>query len=365
VQGWLLDRFGPRLSMRIGMVVFGLGFIAFSQVHSLSGFYLTYLLIALGSAFCGYFPLSVVLVNWFNRRRARALSSLQLGAAVGGLMVPLLAFCLEMFGWRSTAFASGVIIIVLGLPLAQVIQRRPEDLGLRVDGDAPDAPQREAPRGQAAGGPARDFTLREAMATPAFWLIAMGHGSALLIVSAVNVHLVLHLTEGMGYSLALASLVVTAITAAQIGGTLLGGTIGDRYDKRLISMACMACHTAGLLLVAHAVNAVMVFAFAVLHGAAWGVRGPMMQAIRADYFGRTSYGAILGTSSLVVTAFSICGPLFAGYLADQTGGYKTGFTILALVSGLGAIYFFLARRPVPPIDAAVEPPVLSAAKPTD
>ena len=73
-----------------------------------------------------------------------------------------------------------------------------------------------------------------------------------------------------------------------------------------------------------------------------------MQAIRADYFGRTAYGAILGVSSLIITFGTISGPVVAGYLADQTGNYVFGFTVLALFSGLGSIFFLLAKRPALP-----------------
>jgi MFS family permease len=171
---------------------------------------------------------------------------------------------------------------------------------------------------------------------------------------------VLHLEEDLGYSLALASLAVTVIQAAQIAGTLIGGAIGDKYDKRWLAFICMGSHSLGLLLVAFATNAAMVFAFAVLHGAAWGLRGPLMGAIRADYFGRTSYGAILGTSSLITMFGSIIGPIVAGVLADETGNYELGFTLLAVLAGMGSVFFLMAKRPVKvgvapaPLPAATE-----------
>ena len=344
VQGWLIDRFGPRLSMRLGVILLGAGFMAFSQIDSLLGFYLAYLSMAIGASLSGYFPFTVVVVNWFERRRSRALSTMQLGGALGGLMVVIVALALEAFGWRNTAFFSGVILIVLGLPLVQIVHRSPsrEELA-SVEGAVVD-PDKDSP----LGGESPGFTLRQAMRTPAFWLISLGHGSALLIVSAVNVHVVLHLTEDLGYSLALASLVVTAINGAQIGGTLLGGVIGDRYDKRFIAFACMAGHAVGLLLVAYATGAVMVFAFAVLHGVAWGLRGPMMAAIRADYFGRRSYSTILGASSVITMFGSILGPIVAGVLADQSGGYELGFTVLAILAGMGSAFFLLAKQPSVP-----------------
>jgi sugar phosphate permease len=346
VQGWLIDRFGPRLSLRIGVIMFGLGFIAFSQIDSLIGFYVAYLCIAVGTSLGGYFPFTVVIVNFFEKRRSRALSTMQLGGAVGGLLVVGVAFALETWGWRSTALASGVLVMLVGLPMAQVARQRPEDLGLRADGEPPDREEQDGTfTGMAYTPGTYDFTLREAIRTPAFWLISLGHGSALLIVSAVSVHLVLHLEEYLGYSLALASLAVAVIQAGQIAGTLLGGLIGDKYDKRKLAVICMGSHSLALLLVAFASNAAMVFAFAILHGAAWGLRGPLMGAIRADYFGRTSYGAILGTSSLITMFGSIIGPIVAGVLADQTGSYELGFTLLALLAAMGSVFFLLAKRP--------------------
>ena len=68
----------------------------------------------------------------------------------------------------------------------------------------------------------------------------------------------------------------------------------------------------------------MVIAFAILHGLAWGVRGPLMQAIRADYFGRSSFGVIMGFSTLIIMVGLVAGPLVAGVLADATGGYEKG-----------------------------------------
>jgi MFS family permease len=110
----------------------------------------------------------------------------------------------------------------------------------------------------------------------------------------------------------------------------------------------MAGHVIALLLVAYATALWMVIAFAVIHGLAWGGRGPQMQSLRADYFGRTSFGLINGFATLVVMMGMTLGPLIAGILADQTGSYKPGFTILAAMAALGSISFILATPPAPP-----------------
>lgn len=125
VLGWAMDRFGPQGMIRIGIVVFGLGFMALSQIDSLAGFYGAFLIIALGSSLCGFFPLNVAIIHWFERLRARALSSLSLGLALGGLFVPVVAWSMQTWGWRTTAFVSGLLVIAIGFPLARVIRRRP------------------------------------------------------------------------------------------------------------------------------------------------------------------------------------------------------------------------------------------------
>ncbi len=347
-QGAVMDRVGPRAIMRVGFVIFGVGFMIMSQVNTIWQYYASFIVIAVGFSFCAFFPLSVALVNWFERKRARVLATMSLGFAVGGLFVPLVAFSLEHLGWRQTAFASGIIVILVGLPLAQVMRRRPEDYDEVVDGiREPIAAAELAPTRSslASEGRERDFTAREAVHTPAFWLISLGHGSALLVVSSVTVLVISHLKEDLGYSVSAAALVVTLMTVFQITGMLIGGQIGDRFDKRMIAAVCMLMHMFGMILVAFASNIFMVIAFAVLHGLAWGARGPLMQAIRADYFGRRSFGAIMGMSSTIIMVGQIGGPLLAGFLADSTGSYETGFTVLAILAGLGSLFFVFARPP--------------------
>jgi sugar phosphate permease len=320
-----------------------------SFTDTLPAFYAAFVVIALGSSLCGFFPVNVALINWFERWRARALSSMSFALALGGISLPLVAWSLQTFGWRATAFSSGVIAVVVGLPLAFVMRRRPEDHGEVMDGIAAPAPEskHDSPRASS-----RDFTAREALRTPAFWLLSLGHGFALFVVHAVTVHSITHMNQGLGYSIAQASLVYTLLTVSQVGGVLIGWAIGDRYDKRLIAAACMLAHMTALLLLTYAVNVPMVLAFAVLHGAAWGLRGPFMQALRADYFGRSAIGMILGLSFMIIVIGQIGGPMVAGIAADITGNYRAGFTILALLAGLGSLFFILAKRPRLPAAAA-------------
>ena len=353
VFGWFLDRFGPQWMIRIGVLLFGCGFMLLSTVDSLLAFYGAFVVTALGSSMCGFFPLNVALIHWFDRYRARALSSMQIGMGLGGLALPLVAWSLATYGWRHTAFVSGILVIVLCLPLSLVIRRRPEDIGEVMDGHAAARRHAAAQTEPAAPDPTRDFTAREALRTPAFWLLSFGHGFALLVVTGVNTHAITHMIEALGYSIGTASFAIMLQTVAQLSGVGIGAWIGDRFNKRKLSALCMLGHMTGLLCLTYAdihpaATTAMVVAYAIIHGTAWGLRGPFMQAIRADYFGRSAIGMILGLSFMIITVGQIGGPMIAGILADMTGNYRAGFTTLALLAGMGSLFFLAARRPERP-----------------
>ena len=347
IQGWMVDRYGPRTIIRWGLFIFGFALIGFSRIDSLIEFYFYSFLIALGTSLGGFLSVTVALVNWFNRHRAKALALSQFGFSFGGILVPVTVFSLETFGWRATAAGSGIIVLLVAWPLTRVFDHRPEDVGETPDGILHDNinPSQERKRGFTAAHRGADFTAKEAVKTRAFWFMALGHGTSLLIVGAVMVHLVLYVNGQLGYSLTVAGLIVSLMTAMQIVGLTSTGFLGDRIDKRIIVITCMGLHAAGMLLLAYAQNIWMVVGFAALHGIAWGTRGPLMQAIRADYFGAKHFGSIMGWSSLIVMLGMAIGPIYAGYMADRTGNYQTGFTTLAIAALFGAIFFLLAKHP--------------------
>ena len=347
VLGWIMDRVGPQKMIRLGMVIFSAGLLMLSQVNAVATFYTSAILMAIGASLSGYFPLSVALVQWFEKFRARALSIMSLGLALGGLVVPLMAWSIQTWGWRYTAGGTGLLVLLFGLPMAGMILRRPEDHGEHVDGI--DLALKAAEPGDVPAVPQVEFTAAEAIRTRAFWMLAIGHGLALLVVSAVNVHAISHMKEGLGYSVATASWVILIMTFAQLVGILMGATLGDMFEKRKVAAMCMLAHALGMLCLTFANDMAMLMAFGVFHGVAWGLRGPFMQAIRADYFGRNAIGLILGLSAAIIAVGQIAGPMVAGVLADLTGDYQWGFSLLALLSGLGSLCFILATKPVKPV----------------
>ena len=344
LQGWLISRYGPRLVMQVGLTLFGAGFFLLAEIDSLISLYLSFALIALGASLGGFMPISSTIANWFVRRRSTALGLMLAGMGLGGTLVPLLIHAIATLGWRTTAQISGAAIVVLGLPLAQIMRGRPEDHGYAPDGDATSGSEEE----QAAEP---SFTVRQALRTPAFWLLSLGHGSALLAVGAVLTHQIPHMVEGLGMSQEAAAVNVALLVWVTMCGQLAGGYLGDRVNKRLVMFVCMWLHVGGLLVLAMADSVWEARLFAVLHGTAWGVRGSLINAIRADYFGRASYAAVTGYASLIIMMGMTLGPLFAGFMFDWQGHYQTAFIVLAALVGLGSGAFLAARKPAPASEA--------------
>ncbi|MEC8821409.1 MAG: MFS transporter, partial [Pseudomonadota bacterium] len=330
---------GPKIILTIGILLFGIGFISFSSINSLLGFYLSFAFIAVGSSLGGFATVMVSIVNWFQQHRSKAIAVSQIGYSLGGVAVPLLVICLEAIGWRMTAFYSGLVVLLVGLPLAQLVRHRPADYGQIADGQYVVSTTATS---QLQGV---DFSARQAMATSAFWLVSVGHASALLCVSVVMVHLVPHLSQGLGFTLTEAALVVALLTGFQMFGQIVGGYLGDRFNKRWLCIACMVVHALALLELAYATEVSEVILFAIMHGLAWGVRGPLMVAIRADYFGPSAFGTIMGFSSLILMFGMSGGPIIAGYMADLYGDYKIGLVSIACAAFLGSFCFVAARKP--------------------
>ena len=349
-QGWLTDRFGPRAVIRVGIVLLAVGLMLFSRISELGHLFPALFVVAVGMSLGGFLSVMVAVVNWFERYRATAISFTTGGFAVGGVLVYFVVLAIEAFSWRTTALSSGLIVLALGIPAAQLIRHRPEDYGEVIDG-AP-APPRTSPSAPGAVAEiARDegFTVREALRTRQFWFISLGHGSALLVVSAVMVHLITHLTESLDYSLTQAGAISSVIPISQVVGTVAGGVLGDRVNKRALGAGAMLTAGCALFVLVFANSLWMIFVFALAHGFAWGVRGPVLLALRADYFGRRDFGKIMGLSQLVMTSGMMSGPIFAGLMRDLTDGFEMGFTVLSIVSLFGALLIVFSPKPQRPL----------------
>lgn len=365
IQGWLIDRLGPRAMMRFGIAVTAIGLLAFSQLWDQGSFLAFYILLAVGVSVGGFMTLTVATVHWFDKRRSRAIGFMSTGFTFGAFLQPAITWVIDDAGWRTTAIATAIVIFVVGQLLATFIVNWPHEKGMQPDGGEPDEGARLQPGGVTAAPIARhrDFTVKETLRTRAFWGLALAHGAPLLVVSAVFVHFSLRVESIEGLTRGDASTAWAVMAAMQLAGQAGVGYLGDIFSKRLIIGFCMIGHAAAAFLLAFADMYWMVLAFAVFNGVAWGARPALITALRAEYFGTKSYGQVMGWSALVMGIFMTSGSSIVGVLRDATGDFTLGFLVVGIGAALGLIGTLMSTRPRLPGLPAGHPVRLQAARP--
>ena len=344
--GMLVDRFGTRRMVLIGHVVMGAGFILFSFVQELWHFYLAFVIIAIGSGLGGWLAMITLVNNWFVRRRSIAMASAMSGIHLGGFLVPVLAVGIESHGFRVATFGIGVFLWATVVPATRIIRDHPEDYGLRPDGDPPAAPRpstEPAPAAPAAGIEP-DFTARQALRTPAFWILSIAHTASTVSIVSMATHLVPKLTD-IGLPLSTGGLIVLLYTAIALPSQFVAGYVADRLPKPPVISTFMLCQGIAMLVIANAESLEMALVFAVIWGFAFGGRVPVMTAIRGEYFGRKAFATIMGLSMLPNNIGMVSGPLFAGYMFDEYGSYFVPFVVFAAMNFAGAALILFVRRP--------------------
>lgn len=343
VVGFLVDRVGPRRLMVFGVVAVAVGFILLSRVESLWGFYGSVVVIAIGmSASVG--PVGMVAVaHWFRRRRGRALAVMAMGAGSSGVMVVILAGLVSAFGWRDALLIIAVVQLVVCVPLALSVRNRPEDLGLLPDGDVDDGPPQEE---VAAPGLAEleGTTVRQALRSSAFWRMALAVGLGNLGAVAIIVHQVPFFTGSVGLSQGTAAASVTAMLMVSIGGRFGFGYMSDLVDKRFVMAAAYALLALAVLLFATVYEPWQILLALPLFGLGWGGIIPTRPSLQAEVFGLRAFGAIQGLVFTVGTIGGLIGPVFAGFMYDQTESYRLSFVILAAFGFLAAPLILTLRR---------------------
>jgi len=337
IEGYLTDKVGTRRMVFIGLTILGGAFIFFGLVQNLWMFYLAYILMAVGQGLGSWIPLMTMLNRWFHRRRAMALGWSNMGSRAGALiLVPLIAWSIDpdRLGWRETAIILGIIMIVVAGPISRLIRNQPQDYGLLPDGDKPVPVTVAMGTGQPA--PPRtadeiDFTASEAVRTPAFWLIAFGHGFTSMVILAIMAHLGLLMVD-KGYEIQDAAFVVSAYTAVAMGFQLVGGYVGGKIPIRMALAFFTTLQALGVVVLVFADSLASFYAFAVLFGAGFGGRNPLTVAIRGDYFGSASFGKILGLSTVPMNLLLLIAAPLVGWMRDVQGTYTDAFLVMVVTN---------------------------------
>ena len=347
VLGPLLDRkHGPQLIMTLGGVLIGVSLMLTAGVNHLWQFYLLFGVgYGLSSAAMSAEMITPTLVSkWFIRLRGRAVALSVAGTSFGGVIfIPLASYVIINIGWREAWIALGfVALFLVVVPSALFVRRTPEDVGLWPDGDVHG-------KWAASGGVARfatdrEWTLGEAVRTRTLWLLVVTFSIGTAGLGGFIAHAIPYMTDS-GYSdgQAAATLVVFSLTAASIKP--VWGLIGERLEARYLLAIAFAISSAGMM------------ALATLNGGPWmgialigyafgaGAFLPLTNLVWANYYGRTSLGAIRGVFQPPTQLVMAVSPVYSGYIFDRYGTYDAAFLSFGILFALGMVAILFAKRP--------------------
>lgn len=352
VIGRLADRYGPRWLMPTGLFIAGVCFLALAGVTAMWQFFAAYVISRAVSnpVLIGLVPRTAA-VNFFRRRRNLALAMVSTFRPIAGAInIQLVALIALSQTWREGFRYLGIFSLALMIPVVLLMRRRPEDIGLLPDG-AERTPPSSGARGNPVAAPSAmqpaetSWTVREASRTRAYWLIVATACVGTLASSSVGFSLVPYLVEGAGLSVAAAAGVLsfgTVLSIANVGW----GILSDRFTPRRCLMVTMA--GSGLLL--SYLTMVDSLAEALVFALAWGIFsgavGTMENMMLAQYYGRESYGSLLGLFSPFQTTALGLGPSMAALLRSVSGSYTMLYIVMVGAYLVSAVLLYLARQPV-------------------
>lgn len=352
MAGTLIDRFGPSRVVPAGGLLLALGLIATSRMTELWHFYLYFGVIsALGLSWAGWVPCVTLVNRWFADKRGIAMGIASAGIGFGTVaVVPFTQHLISTIGWRSAFLVLAVLSLVLIVPQsAWLLKGKPEDLGLKADGNGGERPQRKAPapKPMVVVDPvwvSRPWTVATAMATRRFWLLFGTYFLGILTNQMLWVHQAAYLVDG-GFDKMLAASMVGLAGFASMPGKIFWGTLADRSGREF-------AYSWGVITMVMAIGVLVltrtfpftwaVVLFAVTFGLGYAVTAPVGPVAAADIFGGRNFGSIFGVVNMGSGLGSALGAWLAGYIFDVTGSYVGAFAVAAASSLSAAVFLWIA-----------------------
>ena len=358
LAGALIDRWGATRVIRVGIWFVGLSLILMGSMTRLWQYYLLCVTEVVGYVLTGPIPNQVLISNWLQVRRGRAMGYAYLGLGLGGAISPLLINALiQSFGWRHAFQIIGTLILVVLFPVAQWVTRsNPRELNLLPDGvlgrEATLHPKEAGATAAAAPIPVFGIELSRAVRTRNFWLILVACTLTIGAIGAVTQHLILFLKDH-GYSQSAASRVSSVLLVSSLAGRVIVGYFADRYSaKNVMTLFYLALGLAiPFLLLADRPAAI--WGFAVCFGFAMGADYMLIPLVTAQCFGLATLGKLL---SLIIMGYSLgqwFAPWLTGRIFEAYHSYALAWVMMTIAATAGAALIY-----------AVKPDLNNAAKTT-
>jgi MFS family permease len=339
VIGFLVDRFGSRKLLVTGIVILGFGIVLLGCTHSLLTFYASFILMAFGAGGCTSLVTMTVIANWFERNVGKALGVMVSGFGACGLLVPVVVWLIDEYGWRTSLFTIGIGTWILLLPVSFVIRDNPEDYGYAPDGFKGDekASRSDTPSGTPG------MSIREAALQKNFLFVCLSETIRLTVLSAVMTHIMPYLGT-IGMARTTAGFVAAGIPLLSVTGRFGFGWLGDVFEKKLAMAAAFGLMTLGMIALCHSDRPGFIYAFLFLFANGFGGIAVLRGSIVREYYGRAYFGRLIGILMGFGSFGGIIGPTVAGWVFDRVGSYFPIWIALSVLVG-AAVALVLAITP--------------------
>jgi sugar phosphate permease len=342
--GRIIDKYGARVLMPISAVIGGGLLMGLAGITQPWHFYLLFG-VGLGVARPCFSMVSAMTTvsNWFIVRRGRALALTTMGAAVSALVIiPLTQYFVIYLSWRNAWIVlGGMTWVLLAIPSAIFIRRRPEDLGLLPDGEI----IKDRDLSESVDIPLEiNWTGAEAMRTPTFWFLQISQILIYFAVMGIWMHAIASFTDH-GVTPAQAAIAMGSISLTSIPSRIIWGLIAEKYNLQICTIICYLGLGTSVIVIMLADSFFMALAGIAINGTFFGGVIVLQSLVWPEYFGRESLGTIQGYSELFRVIGFAGGPLLAGIIFDLTGSYYAAFTSFAVGCVIASFFMYLSNPP--------------------
>ncbi len=343
--GWLGERYGARVTMTIGALLFIAGMVLTGLMDSLWQFYLFFGVILSASMGIFQVPLTASVTLWFKRHLGTGMGVLQSAQGVGPLVaVPIMLLVITWFGGgltglRAAFWVPGIIGGVAILALVRFFYDEPAQIGLRPFGAADNEPVRRVQGGEIAKVRTRVFS-KQAQRTSAFWNLIGIHfwgcaGHAIVLVYLVAI------AEGEGVSPALAAGAFITLSVASTVTRFAVPVMADQVGSKGVMAVCFMLQTLPIVLLFFAVEPWHFYLFAVLFGIGFGGEMSAFPIINRQYYGSAPIGTTYGWQMMGSGIGMAAGALIGGQLRDWTGSFDATMGLSLALSLMGVFSIVL------------------------
>lgn len=330
VAGRMLERFSARYLLAASSAVLGLCLVAMGFFNAVWQFYAAGCIIGITLAFLLYLSFPTMVNRWFKSRVGFFIGLCSAASGIGGILFnPVGASLITNYGWRTTYWIFGAVILCVVSPiLALLLRDYPQDKGLQPFGATENTNQTS----QNESG----VEYAKALKMPVFYGLVV-FAFLMISVSTLNLFIPNYIT-GLNYTLAQASFVASAVMVGVTVGKVALGMINDKNSVLGVSVTALCGIVGLLLLVSGSIGIAAVVVGGFLFGWAYAgvtVQTPML--VRA-VFGNRHYARIYSNVSIALAAGGAITAGGWGLLADYTSFgfiFTLGIVFLVVSGGIG------------------------------